>query len=713
MIWLMLACNRGANTDTVTSTETPPTEMDCPADTALFETQVWNAVLGPQCAGCHQADGLAGQSAMVLDPQDMEASMWAAAGVADRLVAKPSGTHAEGHGGGILVVEGSAGQAALQFWADYAQGDCEADSAACEDHSEQRRLRRLTHTEYDATVSDLLGQELSYGTSFAADEVVDGFDNDAQALALSPLLTDQYRSAAEAIAAEVDLDTVYACDPLETGYSACATLWIEDVGLRAFRRPMTQSELDRYVDFWAEVAIEDGHETGLRWVLTALLQSPHFLYRPELGVDNGSGSYALSDWEIASELSYLIWGTLPDDALFAAAEAGELHTEAQIAAQIARMAEDPRTQAQATELVQLWLGLDQLATVPREGLDEGLRESMALQTQTHVQELVATGGTLQDLFTSEDTWVDATLADHYGLDSSGWVSVAGLRDGGVLAHASVLTTYALSSGSSPIHRGVLVREHLLCEELAPPPANLDVSPPEVDPTLSTRERYAQHAADPACASCHNKIDPIGFGFEQYGGLGQWQDSDAGKAIDASGDLDGQSFEGLSELSTLLLDDPRLSACFVQTTERWATGTEACGEDQGLVALDGPLLAVAESPAFRVRQGPAGEANTPAVGTRLPLDELPEDDGSIGMGGDAFTWTVNTDWGDGYCVDAAVINTSNTDWTWTFRQAQDGTISSLWNAEVSEDGGDWLFTGKHGTETLAPGETATFGLCAAR
>jgi len=712
MIWFLLACNPGvSNTDS--SDSQAQVEMDCPPDTELFQTQVWDAVMGAQCAGCHQADGLAGGSAMVLDPSDMEASMWAAAGVADRLVAKPSGTHQNGHGGGTLVVEGSSGQAALQFWADYAQGDCEAENQSCEDHSGDRRLRRLTHSEYDATVSDLLGMELSYAASFAADEVVDGFDNDAQALALSPLLTDQYRSAAEAIADQVDLDSLYLCDPTQTGYTACAILWIEDVGLRVFRRPLNQTELDRYVDLWAEVATEDGHDTGLRWALTALLQSPHFLYRPELGVPGDGERYTLTDWEVASELSYLVWGTMPDDTLFAAALAGELHTTDQVTEQVERMSTDPRTQDQAAELVQIWMGLDQLATVPREGLDDELRASMALQTQTHIQGLVDQGGTLEDLFTSQDTWVDATLAEHYGLTQDGWVSLAGVRDGGILAHASVLTTYALSSGSSPIHRGVLVREHLLCEELPPPPSNLDVSPPEVDPSLSTRERYAQHASDPACASCHNKIDPIGFGFEHYGGLGQWQDQDADQDIDASGDLDGRDFDGVSELSALLLEDARLSTCYVKATRRWASGAEACGEDQGLVALDGPLLAVADSPAFLVRTGPANQGSTHAIGTRLPLDDLQEDDRIIGMGGDAFEWTYSTDWGTGYCVDAVVTNTSSADWTWTFRQSQDGTISSLWNAEVTEDGSDWLFTGVWGTATLAPGEQASFGLCANR
>lgn len=711
MIWLLLACKGGLGSD---GPETVSTlEMACPPDEALFETQVWDAVLGPQCSGCHQADGLAGGSAMVLDPGDMQASMLAAAGVADRLVEKPSGTHSAGHGGGTLVVEGSAGQAALQFWADYALGDCEADNQACEDHSADRRLRRLTHSEYDATVSDLVGFQLDYAASFAADEVVDGFDNDAQALALSPLLTDQYRSAAEAIAAQVDPDALYDCDAAQTGYSACATLWIEDVGLRAFRRPISQDELDRYFEFWAEVATDDGHEEGLRWVLTAMLQSPHFLYRAELGVPEDGGRYVLSDWEVASELSYLIWGTMPDTALLAAAEAGELQTEQQIAAQVERMAQDPRALVQTSELVHIWLGLDQLDTVPREGLEDGLRASMALQTQMHLEALVENGGTLEDLFTSEETWVDATLAEHYGLSETGWVSIAGVRDGGVLGHASVLTTYALSTGSSPIHRGVLVREHLLCEELPPPPSNLDVSPPEVDPNLSTRERYAQHASDPACASCHNKIDPIGFGFEHYGGLGEWQDQDAGKAVDATGDLDGIDFDGVAELSGLLLDDSRLSTCYTQTARRWASGAQACGEEARLVALDAPLLQVTQTPAFLVRIGPESEGSTLAAGSRLPLDELPEDDGSIGMGGDAFEWTYSTDWTTGYCVDAVVTNTSSADWTWTFRQAQDGTISSLWNAEVAEDGSDWLFTGKWGTETLAPGEQASFGLCADR
>ena len=184
-----------------------------------------------------------------------------------------------------------------------------------------RLLRRLTHDEYDRSVTDLLGQPSSRGQGFAADDVIGGLMNNAGALDVSSLLADQVRAAAEAAAGEADLTRLVPCDPEEIGKTACASVFIEDFGLRAFRRPLSEDDLSRYLSLWESVAREDGFDAGARWVITAMLQSPHFLYRMELGARGDDGLYHLTGWERATALSYLFWGTTPDDELLDAAAA--------------------------------------------------------------------------------------------------------------------------------------------------------------------------------------------------------------------------------------------------------------------------------------------------------------------------------------------------------------------------------------------------------
>jgi hypothetical protein len=701
MIWLLallVGCKSQVN------------EPLCPEDEATFQSEVWEPVLGTQCVGCHVDGGLAASTDFVLDPDDMLASLRAFSQVSDRILLKPTGLHEEGHGGGQLIELDSPEYAALAFWVDWNDGTCAVPALpSCDALEQARRLRRLSHAEYDRTIADLLGIDSDYGQRFAADPVVDGFANDAEALELSPLLADQYRAAAEEIAGSISLNPLLPCDPYQVGYSGCAALFIEDFGYRAFRRPLVQSDVDRYLDLWTLVATEDGFDEGLRWVLTAMLQSPHFLYRSELGVHQGDGVFQLTDWEIASELSYTFWGTMPDEELLAIAGAGELQTPEQIQAQAQRLASDPRVLETAADMVEAWLLLDRLQTVSRDGLDQELRDAMRQETRDLIQDIASDNGSLADLMQARHTFVDEALADHYGLAETGEVPLDGERYGGLLTQGSLLTTYALPTGSSPIHRGVLVRERLLCEELPPPPSNLDTSPPAVDPNASTRERYTEHSANPQCASCHEKIDPIGFGFEHYDGLGRWRATEEQHPIDASGDVDGQDFDGVAELSQLLLEDTRFRSCFATTWERYATGVESCAADPGDVRFLDPLIALPTKLSFRQRIGTPLEGDTFSSGDRLSV-ELPEDD--IEPGEDIeFSLTIANSWTNGYCADGLVINHSVDYVKWEVSDTIDGTINSIWNATYHTVGTDTVFSGDTWNTELAPGTSTTFGFCA--
>lgn len=665
----------------------------CGENVEVFTERVWEPVLGNQCIVCHTSDGQAASTAMVLDPNDMLASLRAATSVADRLLQKPTGQHSGGHGGGTLVEEGGEAYKALSFWADWSTGTCELPSDNCADESLARRLRRLSHDEYDNTLSDLFNIESTLGQALAADVSVEGFNNDAEALTVAPLLADQYRSAAESVVDALDLDALLPCDPAELGYAACATVFIDDFGLRAFRRPINATELERYFDLWSAIAVEDSFEQGIRWVIIAMLQSPHFLYRSELGELGESGQFVFTDWEVASALSYLLWGTMPDEALFAAAGAGELHTGDQIDAQIVRMAADDRILIRTADFVDVWFHLDLLFTVSREGLTEALRQSMAAEVRNLVMDAAAAGGTLSELM------------------GAGEVDPGGGAGSSFLTRGAVLTTHGLSSGSGPIQRGVLLRERLLCEPLPPPPSDLDTSPPESDPELNTRDRYAQHSENPACASCHTLIDPLGFAFEHYDHLGQWREADNGHPIDASGSLDSVAFDGPQGLTDVLVADERFQACFDQTWRRWATGSEACGEDRGAVGLIEPLLAVADRESFRLRSGGSEEGDTLAVGPRLSLENLPEDDQDY-SGNVVFEIGDYNSWETGFCADATVNNEGAETVTWEVSATLPGEITSIWNAETWLDGELSIFVGVEWNATLAPGETASFGFCGA-
>ncbi len=735
----------------------------CPEDIAVFEEVAWEPVLADVCVRCHTAGGAAEGTRMVLAPTSepgWELTNLRAAATMARidvdglplLLGKPTGQTADGHGGGVVVEVDSVEWNALSLWAQWARGELEAceipegASPACDPETPgPRQLRRLSHEEYRNTTRDLLGVSSDPAASFAADDVVAGFDNNAGVLDVSSLLADQYRAAAESLAAETVIAPLLPCAP-EGAEAACATLFIEDFGLRAFRRPLTTDDIDRYYTLWASVAHQEGFEEGVRWVITAMLQSPHFLYRMELGENDGAGRFPLTGWEVATELSYLFLATTPDATLLDAAGSGALDTPEGIAEQVARLAADPRAADAVARFVAQWLELDRIQTVSRDestypAFDDDTRNMMQGETYRLVSGLSGDGASLGDLFTARHTWATDTLASYYGVapgtgaaDAEGYryVSLDGVTYGGLLTQGSVLATWALPSSSSPIHRGVLVREHLLCQDLPPPPANLDTSPPEVDPSLSTRERYAAHAANPECALCHDLIDPIGFGFEAYDGVGRWRADDDGHPIDATGEIIGSSdtvgsFDGVFALADLLATSPEVQRCYTMLSVTWATGIAAdphldCAAGDvadatapGTIPLTGPMEAVVDLPHFRTRTGGAAEGDTPAAGARSIPTDFPEDSGPWGEPEDNadLVLVINSDWGSGYCVDATVTNNGADAVDWSVHTAMSGAITSLWSANVAEEGSDWVFTGVDWNRTLAPGASTTFGYCGER
>ncbi|MEP7126026.1 MAG: DUF1592 domain-containing protein [Byssovorax sp.] len=742
----------------------------CPDDPAFFEANVYKPILAQKCAVCHGDGGLAKGTRMVLRPatedgyleKNFEMVKKLAAvteGDTSLLLLKPSGKAMGGHTGGKVVLFDSPEYHTLQtFVARVTEGkECDSGVKSCATPAPgPRLLRRLSRSEYDATIQDLFAIGSTWGASFTTDIVVNGFDNNAAALRVTPLLADQARKAAEAIAKAVVAAPGQSlpCD-VATGDAACAEKLIDSLGKRAFRRPLTAADHARYLALYDLVATDSGFAGGAEAVITAMLQSPSFLYRTELGdaaLPAGTDAIKLTPYEVATELSYFLWGTMPDAALFAAADAGELATPAQIEKQARRLLADPRSRATIQRFVEAWLEIDRLPNIPKDAatypeLDAAARVAMREETRRFVTHVMEDGtGTLPELLTSPTSYLSPELAKLYGLpvptgpkDAGGFAQASfdGTARAGILTQGSVLTTHSKPTSSSPIHRGKLVRERLLCQPLPPPPAGLIVKPPPIDPSLTTRERYAVHATNEPCKSCHRLMDPIGFGFERFDGIGRERDAEAGKKIDASGEIastpgsDG-IFDGTVDLATKLAASPDVHACFATQWMRFAYGIQedaetACLVDQlgqnfeknGL-KIEDLIVALTLAPRFAQRTIDGSEGMGAGTGTGTGTGGSTSAGGATGAGGGGpvmsellVATTIDSQWATGYQMSVKITNQGSAPLTWSATLAVDGKITDLWNASSVPAGAKVTFTGKDFNAALDPGASTSFGFVATK
>jgi hypothetical protein len=451
-------------------------------------------------------------------------------------------------------------------------------------------LRRLTRAEYDNTVRDLLGLDVWPSEKFPADEVAGGFSNNAAVLAVSPLLAEKYLEAAESLAAEAikRLPSLLPCDPTAAGEEPCARQFAQRFGRRAYRRPLTDVETARLMRAYTAGRTEGTFAAGIELVIQTALQSPNFLYRFEFGMPARPGDklVRLTQHEVATRLSYLLWGSMPDDRLAAAADAGRLGDAAAVATQAREMVADPRARRSAGEFYRQWLGLTTVDTVAKDAavhpeFTTDLRTAMRAELQAFVEHVLWTGDRrLATLLTSPLGFPNAALARLYGVSAptsvGQSVTLPAAERAGVLTQAGVLAVHALPNQSSPVARGKFVREQVLCQETAPPPPNLNVTPPEVDPTRTTRERFAEHTASPACSSCHALMDPIGFGFESYDAIGRYRTMDGDRPVDNAGwiassqDVDGE-FRGARQLVEKLAGSAQVRDCVATQWFRYGMG----------------------------------------------------------------------------------------------------------------------------------------------
>lgn len=453
------------------------------------------------------------------------------------------------------------------------------------------------------------------------------FDSHVAAQAVTAAHVDAYLAAAERLAddAVARKATLHACD-WQGDRAGCARGWLAAFGRRAFRRPLTDAELTRY-----QGLAGSADDAGLATALHAMLVSPHFLYRSELGVKQADGSYRLTGFERATALAYAFTGSMPDDALLAAAERGDLDGDAGLEREARRLLGLPRARAQLGEFALQWLGAEAVTTVDKRAdlfpdFDASTRAALAQETRAFTAHVVFDGShTLGELLTATYTVLDPVAARFYGVaaptDPSGVVPYTDGRRAGVLGHASVLATSAHSDQTSPIRRGLLVRRNLLCEALPPPPAFAG-GVPEVDPDATTRDRFTQHTANPVCAGCHKYIDGLGFGLEHFDPVGRWRELDAGHPIDATGELrdaehlgagTSMTYATVPELATLVAASDAAPACFTRQYLRFTRGArtglaDRCarqGMSERLAAAGGDLrelmIATILAPDFGVRR----------------------------------------------------------------------------------------------------------------
>jgi hypothetical protein len=492
-------------------------------------------------------------------------------------------------------------------------------------------LRRLTQSEYNNTVRDLLGDSSNPANAFPPDQKIGDFTNTAVALTVPPLLAQAYQSAAEQLAATAvgNMSKLLPCDPATTGQDACAQKFVTSFGTRAFRRPVTSDEQTALFALYQSNVAGATFANGIQAVVEAVLQSASFLYRVEFGdTAHAQGKVVpLTSYEMASRLSYFLWDSMPDDALFAAAGAGQLTTAAQIQAQATRMLQDPKAQPAVEQFYSQWLTLDQVATSAKDPTTypeytPALQSAMQKETLAFVDWVMwQSDAKLSTLLTAPVSFLNQDLAALYGVSGvSGsalkQVSLDPTQRAGLMTQPSLMTILGKPDRSSPVRRGKFVRERLLCQTILPPPSNIVITPPPVQPGVTTRQMFEGHDKVEPCKDCHLLMDPIGFGFEHFDGVGKWRTTDQGQPVDSSStlagtDVDG-TFDGAVTLAHKLAQSHEVSDCMVKEWFRYTFGRgespdDACSLDtlkKEFVAsgfdVRKLLAAITQTDAFRYR-----------------------------------------------------------------------------------------------------------------
>ncbi len=472
-------------------------------------------------------------------------------------------------------------------------------------------LRRLTTRQFQNSLRALLG-DVTVGI---IEE--DSHDGGLATIGATQIVTSPDGVEKYQLAIDAALDAVFAdatkrsalltgasCPPKLSANDACTNGFISRFGRLAWRRALTPVEVARYTALAATATqtLADAN-AGARWAASALLQSPNFLYRAELGqpVPGRADVRQLTNNEMASRLAFFLWESAPDDTLLVAAENGLLTSPSDLSAQAQRMIVSPAGHNAVTGFVRDFFWLDRLDSTAKDstlfpGFTDTLRTTMG-EELTRMWESVAfdQDGSALDLFTTRHTFVTKELATLYGIPTAGLTDTAltavdlpatGARVG-FLGTAALLAMNADQKEGSPTLRGKFIREELLCQAIPAPPANVDTTlkDPPAGVTYTKREKLEMHRSLPSCAACHSLMDPLGYPLEAFDAVGAFRTTDAGKTIDASGSLDGVTFDGLAGLADALKANAATAPCLVKHLYRYATGSaDSQGEPGAVSAL---------------------------------------------------------------------------------------------------------------------------------
>lgn len=473
------------------------------------------------------------------------------------------------------------------------------DGNKCDDSSArhgQRRLRLLTQAEYRNVVEDLFNMsELDALRFWPEPALVKGYENNANANVVSDRHAVVFSKAAKEIARSASLTAL--ADKRCKDDKRCV---IETAGLKIFRRPVNAEEMDRLMDLWEASKHEDNA------VLRAMLQMPQFLYRSELGEFFApTGDFILDQYEIASALSFAVTGSAPDDELLSQAKKGKLKEAKVRASEARRLLSTQRAKDRFEEFAIQWLGIKGLPFVSRdnETFTNNIRMDMLAETRTFLNEMIfEQNASVADLYLSDFTFVSKRLAQYYGLsipsEDGGKVKYTSGKRLGILSHGSILASYSNSHEASPIKRGVFVRNRLLCQELPPPPANVDTTIPPPSPGLTIRERLKRHVSQGeqsdgsnTCFSCHQYIDTVGFGLEAFDATAIARDvylekpdepidlTGEVKGLESLGDASSVSYSGLPGLARTLAESRRVKQCFANQYYRFSYGRLETAQDR--------------------------------------------------------------------------------------------------------------------------------------
>jgi hypothetical protein len=491
-------------------------------------------------------------------------------------------------------------------------------------------LRRLNRAEYNNTIRDLTGVDFQPAKDFPDDDVGYGFDNIGDVLSLPPVLLEKYLAAADTIIEEAfrSPESRKRLLPRPLEGKGNLSFNIRSFATRAYRRPVSDEEVGRLLGL-VRLARDNGddREVGFKLACKAILVSPHFLFRVEKDPPDPNAIRLLNEYELASRLSYFLWSSMPDAELFRLAQEGRLRQPGVLEGQVKRMLQDERARALVDNFAAQWLQLRDLKEFSPDpkrfpDFDESLRQAMRQETEEFFLHIVHEDRSILDFLDGNYTFVNGRLARHYGLtgvkgSTFQKVSLEGTPRGGLLTQASILSVTSNPTRTSPVKRGKWVLDNLLGMPPPPPPPNVPQLQEDGSRSKGTlRQQMEQHRQNPVCASCHQRMDPIGFALENFGAIGAWRTMDGKHPIDASGALpSGKEFKGPVELRAVLKEQKEAFArCLTEKLLTFALGrglerTDRCYVDdivkdleQGGYRFSRLVLAIVHSDPFQKRTG---------------------------------------------------------------------------------------------------------------